>query len=253
MIYIYPEAEPFFLKGEGEKALLFLHGFTASPSEVLPTARILQQRGGLTVSGILLPGHGSNSALLNQTTWHDWFKAAEGEILHLRENYSDVYVAGLSMGGLLALYAALHLDGIKGVITVNAPVCCRHPLKTFLVPFLKFIRPYFPKDFDEETLWLKKLGRFAYDCYPLKAFSSMQELRNSVRHEISALKVPLLAMQSVNDDTVAVQSLDFMREKVKNTEVKTIELLHSGHISTMEEPETVAREMLTFIEGTSLK
>ena len=54
-----PELEggSFFWKG-GETGVLLLHGLTATTAEVRPLAKRLFNEG-YTVSGILLPGHGS--------------------------------------------------------------------------------------------------------------------------------------------------------------------------------------------------
>ena len=58
MIHVYSRVEP-FLSGSNNIAMLFIHGFTASPSEIYPVAKLVHQATGITVSGVLLPGHGS--------------------------------------------------------------------------------------------------------------------------------------------------------------------------------------------------
>lgn len=253
MIYVYPEAEPFFLAGKKDTALLFLHGFTASPSEVLPTAQILHEERGFTVSGILLPGHGSHPRFLSQTTWQDWYKAVEEEVLYLAGNYENVYIAGLSMGGLLSLHAAFSRPELRGAITINAPLYNRYPVLTFFAPLIQLIKPYFPKKMDQKMRELKKRGRFAYDCNPVKAFRSMQELKNLVMKELPLIEIPLLAMQSVYDEAVDVKSLHFILEKAKKAKVKGVKLYHSGHIATMEEPAAIAEEIIGFIDRTPAK
>lgn len=247
MIYVHPGAEPFFLAGSKENALLFLHGFTASPSEVLPVARILHNKGGLTVSGILLPGHGSHPRFLNRTTWHDWYRAAEEEAAYLLAYYGNVYIAGLSMGGLLALHAGICLKGIKGVIAVNTPIYNHYPFLTLLSPLIQLINPYFPKKQDDKVKELKARGRFAYDCNPVKAFRSMQDLRNLVVKELREIEVPVLAMQSVQDEAVKEESLAFITKTPRKARTQGIKLYNSGHIATMEEPEIIAEEILKFI------
>ncbi|SHG76409.1 carboxylesterase [Thermosyntropha lipolytica DSM 11003] len=247
MIYVHPQAKPFFLAGGKEIGLLFIHGFTASPSEVLPVAQILHQKQKITVSGILLPGHGTHPAFLNQTTWQDWYRAVEQEASYLLAHYAEVYLAGLSMGGLLALHAAASLPGIKGVITINAPIYNRYPVLTWLAPVIQWIKPYFPKKKDKRMQELERKGRFAYRCHPVRAFRSMQDLRALVVKELPFIEVPVLALQSVYDEAVDVKSLSFIIENIKKAEVKGVKLYHSGHIATMEEPEKVAEEIISFI------
>lgn len=251
MIYVHPQAKPFFLAGNKENALLFLHGFTASPSEVLPVARILHNKGGLTVSGILLPGHGSHPRFLNRTTWHDWYRAVEEEAAYLLAHYGNVYIAGLSMGGLLALHAGTSLKGLKGVIAVNTPIYNHYPLLTLLSPLIQLVKPYFPKKQDQKTTALAAKGRFAYSCNPVKAFRSMQSLRNLVMRELREIEIPVLAVQSVHDEAVKIKSLDFITKAPEKAEVKGIKIYNSGHIATMEEPEIIAEEILKFIDDTA--
>jgi carboxylesterase len=115
---IVPQAESFLLTGDKGIACPFINGFTASPSEVYPVARLIYQQTGYTVSGPLLPGHGCTPQEMNQTCWEDWFCRVEDEIDYLQRQHSRVFVAGLSMGGLLGLYAAgrrLDLRGTAGI------------------------------------------------------------------------------------------------------------------------------------------
>ena len=86
MSHIYPQAQPFFLKGSQETALLFIHGFTASPSELYPTAQLIYDLCGYTLSGPLLPGHGSNPCSLNKSSWEEWYNAVRKELNFLMEN-----------------------------------------------------------------------------------------------------------------------------------------------------------------------
>ena len=74
-----------------------MHRFTASPSELLPTAEILHAISDCTVSAILLPGHGTTPADLNATGWADGTGGRVGGKKLLSE-YQHVFVAGLSMG-----------------------------------------------------------------------------------------------------------------------------------------------------------
>ena len=121
MIYIHDQAEPFFLQGNKDMALLFLHGFTASPSEVRTVAEKIHAASGYTVSGPLLPGHGSHPSFLNATGYSDWYRTVEDELSFLQQHYANVYVAGLSMGGLLAVYAGLYHAGLQGGLRALRP------------------------------------------------------------------------------------------------------------------------------------
>ncbi|CAM5292638.1 Carboxylesterase OS=Streptomyces violarus OX=67380 GN=FHS41_005791 PE=4 SV=1 [Streptomyces violarus] len=118
-------AEPFRHEG-GETAVLLCHGFTGSPQSLRPWAEHLAARG-LTVSLPLLPGHGTRWEDLRMTGWQDWYAEVDRELRLLCERREQVFVAGLSMGGALALrLAAKHGDAVSGVVVVN-PASCRRP------------------------------------------------------------------------------------------------------------------------------
>lgn len=229
MIYVHSAAEPFFLNGSPEQAILFLHGLTASPSEVYPTALYLNQHFGYTVSGPLLPGHGSHPRFLNRTTWQDWYMAAWQELSFLLANFEKVWVAGLSMGGLLALHAARRIQGLQGAITINAPV---YPRGSLLIPvssLVKFVCPYHKKS----PGWndLARQGRYTYSVMPTGAFDSMMSLRNTIRREARDISIPVLIIQASQDEVVWPKSGSYLAKTIPRSLLVRLE--RSQHIATM--------------------
>ena len=250
MIYIYPQAQPFFLKGSQEIALLFIHGFTASPSELYPTAQLIYDLGGYTVSAPLLPGHGSDPRFLNKSNWEEWYNALKKELNFLMENYSRVFVGGLSMGGLLALHAGSKEEGLQGAISINAPIYNRSPLLTIISPLIGRIQPYYPKKDDSNQRRLKQEGRFAYNVIPVKAFQSLMDLRKTVMEEVDSITLPVLLIQSLQDQSVHPRSVYYLQEKIKHT--KLVELHSPEHVATMgSEKEEIARAIVDFINNYS--
>lgn len=242
------DSRPFYLEGNNDTALLFLHGFTGSPSEVYPAAQLVHKISGCTLSGILLPGHGTTPGELNRTSWQDWTAAAHEEAARLSSIYPRVFVAGLSMGGLLAIHTALWLPAAIGAVSINAPVFLRRPWLERLAPLIEKVIPYYPKDAGECTQ-LEKLGRYAYDCLPVRAFRSMIELRRQVVDGIQHLKAPLLLMQAESDEAVRPDSAAHLRDRATAAAgVTLISLQHSGHVATMgAESDLIAREIAAFM------
>jgi len=246
---IYPQAEPFYLPGSTNLALLLLHGFTASPSEVYPVARLIHAQNKCTVSAILLPGHGTSPELLNKCSWTDWYDAVKAELDHLLARYPRVFVAGLSMGALLALNAALNMEGLQGVVSINAPIYNRNPCLTTCAPLYGYVRPYYPKKGIQELDDLEEQGRFAYRVMPVKAFQSLMKLRAKIMQEVQQLKIPALIIQSWQDESVHPRSGSFLFAKTKANGSTLIELQSSGHIATMgSEKERIAREIMAYME-----
>src|SRR4051812_37684120 len=82
-------------------AVLLLHGFTGSPWEVRPLGESLAARG-YHAFAPRLPGHGTSPEAMLYVTHLDWEREAE-RALHALQRFERVFVAGLSMGSLLAL------------------------------------------------------------------------------------------------------------------------------------------------------
>lgn len=85
-------------------AVLALHGFGATPQEVLLVLEVAQELG-LRALAPLLPGHGTTVQELAQTRWADWRRGANEALDALGPGPS--LVVGSSMGSLLALELAL--------------------------------------------------------------------------------------------------------------------------------------------------
>ncbi|NLB88609.1 MAG: alpha/beta fold hydrolase [Syntrophomonadaceae bacterium] len=247
MIHIYSAAEPFFFSGNKDIAILFIHGFTASPSEVYPVAKLVHQTSGATVSGVLLPGHGSHPRFLNRTTWRDWYSTVESESKYLLANYEKVYVVGLSLGGLLAMYLGGNIPELKGGVAINPPIRLHYDkLLNFLAPLVQWIKPYIPKPVGNQEK-LRKKGRFAYDSTPVKAFRSMMEFRKRTLGVLDDYNdMPLLLIQSQKDETVNPKGVELVLSKVKNIEL--VELEDSEHVATMgKEKKEIASLIIDFI------
>ena len=103
----------FRTSGDGRKGVLLLHGMTGAPGEMRLVGRRLQ-RAGLGVSAPLLAGHGRDKATLLRSTWRDWLDSARDGYRRLAAEVDQVYVAGICVGGALALALCAEFPAIKG-------------------------------------------------------------------------------------------------------------------------------------------
>jgi carboxylesterase len=108
------EAPEFFLPG-GRDGVLLIHGLSGTPTEMRFVGKGLQ-RAGFTVYAPRLAGHCADERALLATRWEDWFASVEAAAERLRDRVDRVFVAGLSMGAVLALALAarrpLLMDGL---------------------------------------------------------------------------------------------------------------------------------------------
>ena len=66
-----------------------------------------------------LPGHGTTVDEMLTTTWADWSGEAEAAYQRLAARTDRIVIAGLSMGGSLALWTALRHPDVRGLVLVN--------------------------------------------------------------------------------------------------------------------------------------
>ena len=248
---IHPQAQPFYLQGNNDTVLLFIHGITASPSEVYPTARLVHEKAQCSVKGILLPGHGTTLADLSKTRWTDWYKTVDIEITKLKKQYSRIFIAGLSMGGLLSLYAGIRRTDIKGLISINTPIFIKIPAVDILAPIVRLVCRNIPKANNHWNKELNNQGRFNYNATPIDAFQSMWQLRHKVVEGLNMITVPLLVMQSALDETVRSDSGRFIASRAVKAPVDYLELTLSRHVATMDQEKgLIAGKIAEFIEQT---
>jgi len=123
MPQIIPTAEPFFFPGQGENArigCLVSHGFTGTPKEVRWLGEYLNEQG-YTVCGIRLTGRATQPEDMVRSRWRDWLLSVEDGYNLLRGCTDQVFLLGLSMGGILSLAAAAQF-GVRGWLPCPLPI-----------------------------------------------------------------------------------------------------------------------------------
>ena len=108
--------------------VLALHGFGATPEEVLMIVELARELG-LRALAPLLPGHGQSVHALAVSRWSDWRRGADAALdALLKAGAGPVIVVGSSMGSLLALeLAADRPDDVLALGVLASPIRLRWP------------------------------------------------------------------------------------------------------------------------------
>jgi len=246
---VHPRAKPFDLVG-GDVNCLLIHGLTSSPSEMRLLGEYLNGHG-FAVHVPLLPGHGTRPEHLNDTSWPEWYQAAEDAARGLLEPGIPLVVIGLSMGGLLSLQLAARMEGLAGAVCINPPLVLRD-WKSKWARLIKVFRHYIPKFIGDEDRLMEARGRFAYDRIPLKAFLSLQSLVKDTVKRLENIRVPILAVQGEKDEMVDPRSYRILERGVPPGMLHRLVLRNSPHVATMgDELEQLGAEIVKFIETIS--
>ncbi len=254
----------FHLRG-GRAGVLLIHGLTGTPTEMRYVGNCLQ-RAGFSVLGVHLAGHCGDVDDLLATGWHDWVASVSEAADRLREDVDHLFVAGLSMGAVLALKLAIdrpaQVDGLGLYGTTffhdgwATPAIGR---LAFLLPLVTAlgigrnrmsaeVEPYGIKD---ERIRQRVVGAMmAGDSeaaglagFPWPSLAQFQRLSAHVRHRLGRVRAPCYVAHSANDDIASLRNVRVIERSVR-APVKTQLLDNSYHLVTID------RERAKVIDGT---
>lgn len=192
----HPGNFPFFLTPENPngQAVLLIHGFSATPKEVLSLGKFLQKNN-FTVYGTRLPGHGTSPEDLLTRTAEEWQTNVSHGYHSLRKMGFNVSVAGLSTGSLLALTLALEQQPDK-LILLSPFLRLKHLLAPF-AGLLSYLIPYQDKTIPETE------SPFYYQRRPLKGVAQINRIRKQLHGYLGKITTPSLILTSTGDATIA--------------------------------------------------
>lgn len=238
------------------RGALLLHGFTATPECLNSLAGPLRQKG-FVVSAPLLVGHGTTPEELSKTTWQDWYEGVEKNFKDLQKKVDEVFVAGLSLGGLLALMLASEYP-VKKLALLATPVFLSGILAKYVLPVVAHsslinVYPYQKK-------WAgaainDPVAREEFKSYtkmPIKSIMAIVDLQKEVALRLPKITPPVLILHSPHDTTAPYANMDYLKQHLGSKEIKTVTLEKSDHVLTMDyEKEQVAQEVVSFFQEVS--
>jgi len=230
----------------GPVGCLLLHGFTGSPPEMRLLGDFLHQRG-ISVSAPLLAGHGTTPKDLNHTRWQDWFSSAEEGLLSLRARCDLVFVAGLSMGTLLAIHLAAKHHDVAGIVLYSPALKVANkllPLLHLLGPFIK----QWPKEESDLTESGAEGRIWSYPTWPTRGVSQLVKLMRVVLAELGDVRVPALIFYSTLDRSIHPSAAKLTFDGLGSSDKDLITLHNSGHVMTVDsERESIFARTYEFI------
>jgi len=227
---IMPGAEPFSAPG-GPHGVLVCHGFTGCPQSMRPLAEAFAAAG-FAVELPLLPGHGRSVEDMIPTRWSDWSAAIDTAYRELASRCDQVVVAGLSMGGTLAVWLAVQHPEIAGIVAVNGA------FDPPAAPFVEMLRDMLEQGHDRmpgvgNDVADPDVTELAYPETPLEPLLSMVDAGRELFDRLGEIRCPLLVFSSKNDHVVPPTSADVICARVSGP-VERIDLDRSFHVATID-------------------
>ncbi|MEL7234826.1 MAG: alpha/beta fold hydrolase, partial [Chloroflexota bacterium] len=192
--YLNAGAKPKFRRGTTGAGCLLIHGFSAAPAEIGWLGDHLHERLNMTTYVPRLAGHGTDPHHMRRVRWQDWYATVYDGYELLAAQCDQVFVAGISMGGLLALLLmASEQSKIEAGAVLAAPVYYSHN-RVAATRYLKYLQPMKAMP-DHTTLpgVLRKeqerrgepiIGRTHYDVWSLQAVAQLYALTLQVRQNL---------------------------------------------------------------------
>ncbi len=216
-----------FLFEGGRTGVLLVHGLTGTPAEMLLLGKGLN-KAGFTVHGVQLAGHCGSEEDLLATGWQDWYASVESAAERMRERCDRLYVAGLSMGSLLALLLAARQPGwISGVGALGTtfrydgwsiPPIAR---LTFMLPWVKRLGLFRHTSFverppyglrDERIRERVSTAMFGEDSSvaglpgnPWHSLADLHVLARHTRRQLHKITSPCLVAHATEDDVASLR------------------------------------------------
>ncbi len=247
---IMPGAEPFLYNAGSKKGCLMIHGFTGSPYNMKVIGKYLYENG-ITAMGVRLAGHGTKPRDMAKCSYQDWIASAEEGFHELKKICDEVYVAGLSMGGVLTLHLATEFGAdIAGIIVMCAPVQVKGWRSKLipLAPVISKLIPYIPniggstKD--------KSVEEVNYKWFPSISVQELIKLIQEVTGKVHSINQPAVLIYSEQDPLVTENSADFIFNNIASEDKKLMIVKNSYHVITLDyDKAIVAREIEAFING----
>ena len=280
---------PYFLENPAENGIvIFIHGFMGSPRQFDKLAAAVQKQG-RSAAALLLPGHGGSVRDFAAGTSARWQDYVDAEVESYSRDYADIWLAGHSMGGLLAINAAVrHGEQAPGMQTPGAQtpgmqtpgagppedrapeerapgahirgiftIACPFKLTTFSAYTIRFrIKQVFSRK--DAPARVAYLDGSSVRLSPGLLWSSatqaveLKKLMSKARGNLLLLRAPVFAAYSTSDELTSIQSLDIFRSELSGAPFEHLLLTDSLHAYYPEHEQTLLESsLLSFLQATA--
>ncbi len=238
-------ARPISLKGKLNTGILLIHGFTGCNVSMKYLSEKLNKQG-FAIESPCLAGHGTTWEDLDRVSHNDWFIDVENALNDLKKRCKTVFVAGLSMGGLLAMYLAQKYPDIAGIVLINHALFF-NDRRFNLVPYIKnFVKTTAGTGNDIKD---KTQDEKPYDTVPSQGAYELYKLVQLIKSVHHKVKQPVLIFKSIEDHVISFKSAEYTYDKIASTDKEIIWLKNSYHVATMDyDKDIIVQKTLEFIK-----
>lgn len=255
MPHVIPTAEPFFFLGDSSKSgCLLIHGFTGTPKEMKWMGEFLHGQG-YTCLGIRLAGHATHPEDMIRSRYTEWMASVEDGYRLLCGITDNIFLAGLSMGGILSLLMSTWLTPrVKGVVAMSTPDRLPQDYPIWFLQAISLFVRFRPKTRGKPgSGWFDHQAYQDHVSYPQNPVRPSAELKKLILEMDAALpkvNVPVLLMHSKDDTYVLPENMERIYARLaKARDKKKLYITGSGHVLPRDAARTqVFQTALEFIQ-----
>jgi carboxylesterase len=231
-----PQAKSIILTKKGNTtAILQVHGFPSTPSIYSYSSERFHEAG-MDVYVPLLPGFGTDPKIFEETTFTQWFDYLCRTYERLRGQYDQLFVLGISMGGMMSLkLGETYCDtplAPDAIVSIAAPVVYNSLRDGIVTDW----RQYFMRTL---ALFRASIGAkvvqgvansedggedwYGYGGLFLRPGLSLVHAMKRVRKDLHKITCPLFIMHDKGDRTVPFGNLKIIANGQRSRDFKILE------------------------------
>ncbi len=233
---ILPGAETIDLQEEGSHGVLLLHGFGDTPQTLALLARRLR-KSGYSVLAPLLPGHGRSMEAFNKSRASEWIAAAKDAYAGMLARHDSVSIAGLSMGGALAVLLASEQREIPALILIapylGTPRLLRVAAATYWLwgRLAGEVNARSPRSIHDP---IEREKNLAYGSVTGRELHELSKIVRRARKSLADVRAPTLIIQSREDPRCPPAVAEFTLRTLGSKEKTLVWTEGAGHIITVD-------------------
>jgi carboxylesterase len=252
-------------KRKSSKAVLLFHGLTGAPGELYHYGYRLFEEG-YDVYCPVLPGHCRGTEAIKKTHLDDWLTFSLNEYDKISRGYRNLYLSGICLGAVLALYVASERKNVKGISCLSTTLFLDGwslPWFSFLLPLVIYTVMKFYYAFPEggafgvKNAQAQKKVKAALenksqylDCFPIICVLEMLRLSRYMRRRFKRITAPVILIHSAKDDLTSVKSAEAVYRGIKSVKKEYVKLTNSYHLIAIDnEKDIVFDKTVNFFAG----
>ena len=191
---------------------------------------------GYTCLGIRLAGHATHPEDMIRSRYTDWIASVEDGYHLLCGMTENIFLAGLSMGGALALLTSASLK-LRGVVAMSTPNRLPNDYPVWFLRLASKVMKYSPKRKGEPgSGWFDKTAyqeQVSYPQNPVRSVAELKELILKMNAALPKVTVPVLLIHSKDDTYVLPENMERIYAGLVSARDKTkLYITGSGHVIT---------------------